>query len=752
MFEFLFKYSPTVFENGELVLASGWPVWLLAAGVASGAAAIAVSLSRRRDTLSVPRLAAIGLLQVAMVAVILTLLWRPSLSTQTLRTQENSVALLLDTSASMSYGDGEESRLQQAVAALDGGALDDLAELFEVRLYAFAGASEAIDALTDVPAPGDATRIGSALVDVLREARSSALGAVVLISDGADNSGELDTARLAEIAGYGVPVHAVGVGRESIPEDIELESVAVSDQVMPGSRISAQVSIRYAEPGEARLRVYDGDAVMASEPVTLPAGAGITTRWVEFDVGEAGVKDLRFSLDPLPGEGNVTNNTRYRTVVVPEARRSILYVEGEPRWEYKFIRRALDEDPAVRLASLLRTTPNKFYRQGIDSPDELEGGFPEDRETLFGYDGLVIGSFSAAGLTEEQQEHIRDFVSERGGSLLMLGGRRGLADGGWGNSVVAEALPVQLPDLDAASFMRVPVPVELTAEGQESLVTRLDADRETNRELWLGMPDIADFQYVGAVKPGAVTLLEAEVRGTAQPLLVHQRFGRGQVYLLASGGTWRWQMQLPSEDQRHETFWRQILHALVSATPERVVLTAERPYYVDEDEVVLRARVRDGGFEPVGNASVELSVSGDAFAGDPAAAEPVLMQPVSGEPGAYEATVLADAAGLYRFEASAEVGEETLGRAGYSVRRATGVSEHFQIQQNRPLLERVASLTGGRYFTLGQLDELPETIQFSEAGIVERELLDLWNMPFVFLLLLLLKAGEWVLRLFWGRL
>ena len=752
MFEFLFKYSPAVFENGEFVLAGGWPVWLLIAGVLAAAAAVAVSLSRRRDTLSVPRLAAIGLLQVAMVAVVLTLLWRPSLSTQTLRAQENSVALLLDASASMSYGEGGESRLQQAVAALEDGALDGLADLFEVRLYAFAGASEGIDALADVPAPGDATRIGGALVDVLREARSSALGAVVLISDGADNSGELDAARLAEIAGYGVPVHAVGVGRESIPEDIELESVALSDQVMPGSRISAQIGIRYAEPGEARLRVYDGDAVMASEAVTLPEGAGVTTRWVEFDIGDAGVKDLRFSLDPLPGEGNIANNTQYRTVIAPEARRSILYVEGEPRWEYKFIRRAVDEDPAVRLASLLRTTPNKFYRQGIDSPDELEGGFPEDRETLFEYDGLVIGSFSAAGLTAEQQGHIRDFVSERGGSLLMLGGRRGLADGGWGNSAVAEVLPVQLPDLDAASFMRVPVPVELTAEGQESLVTRLDADRETNGELWEGMPDIADFQYVGAVKPGAVTLLEAEVRGTAQPLLVHQRFGRGQVYVLASGGTWRWQMQLPSEDQRHETFWRQILHALVSATPERVTLTAERPYYVDEDEVVLRARVRDGGFEPVGDASVELSVSGDAVAGDPVAAEPMVMQPVAGEPGAYEATVTADAAGLYRFEARASLAEETLGRADYSVRRSTGISEHFRIQQDRPLLERLASLTGGRYFTLGQLDELPETIRFSEAGIVERELLDLWNMSFVFLLLLLLKAGEWVLRLFWGRL
>ena len=762
MFEFLFKYSPAVFENGEFVLASGWPVWLLVAAVLAAAAAIAVSLNRRRDALPVLRLAAIGLLQVAMVAAVLTLLWRPALSTQTLRAQENSVALLLDTSASMSYGDGEASRLQQAVAALDEGTLDGLADLFEVRLYAFSGVSETIDALTGVPAPGDATRIGGALVDVLREARSSALGAVVLISDGADNSGELDAARLAEIAGYGVPVHTVGVGRESIPEDIELESVALSGQVMPGSRISAQVSIRYAEPGEARLRVYDGDAVMASEAVTLPEGTGITTRWVEFDIGDAGVKDLRFSLDPLPGEGNVTNNTQYRTVIAPEARRSILYVEGEPRWEYKFIRRALDDDPAVRLASLLRTTPNKFYRQGIDSQEELENGFPEDRETLFRYDGLVIGSFSAAGLNEEQQGHIRDFVSERGGSLLMLGGRRGLADGGWGNSVVAEVLPVQLPDLDAPSFMRVPVPVELTAEGQESLVIRLDADRETNRELWQGMPDIADFQYVGAVKPGAVTLLEAQVRGTAQPLLVHQRFGRGQVYVLASGGTWRWQMQLPSQDQRHEAFWRQILHALVTSTPDPVVLTAERSYYVDEDEVVLRARVRDGSFEPVANANVQLSVSGDAIAGGPAtggpttggpvAGEPVAMQPVPGEPGAYEATVVADAAGLYRFEASASVDEETLGRADYSVRRSTGISEHFQIQQNRPLLERVASLTGGRYFTLGELAELPETIQFSEAGIVERELLDLWNMPFNFLLLLLLKAGEWVVRLYWGRL
>ena len=432
---------------------------------------------------------------------------------------------------------------------------------------------------------------------------------------------------------------------------------------------------------------------------------------------------------------------------MPEDRRRILYVEGEPRWEYKFIRRALDEDSPIRLASLLRTTPNKFYRQGVESEAELADGFPQERDALFAYDALIIGSFAAAELTEDQQTWVRDFVSERGGSLLMLGGRRGLADGGWANSIVAEALPAQLPDLDAPSFVRAPFAVSLTAEGEESLLTQLSSDSQTNRELWEAMPDIADFQYLGQIKPGAVRLLDADVRGTAQPLLVHQRFGRGSAYILATGGTWRWQMQLPSEDQRHETFWRQILHALASGAPRPVELTAERVFYGDEDEIVVRAQVRDRSFEPIADAAVSVSVRRDF-----SAPSTLTMNPVPGEVGMYQATVQAEEAGLYRFEATAELGEQPLGGAQTAVRRADGISEHFQIQQNRALLERLASLTGGRYFTLDALGELPEAIQFSEAGIVERELLDLWNMPINFLLLMLLKLGEWVLRLYWGRL
>ena len=748
MFELLFKYSRTTFEQGDFLFASGWPLWLLVVVSLAATIGIGYSLLQRRDSLSLVRLIALAGLQTAMVTLVLVLLWQPALSSDTLRAEDNIVALLLDTSASMTYGEAGESRLQQAVAALNDGVLEDLSATLETRLYAFSKDSITIDSLEQVPPPGAATHLGDAVLGVLREARTSALGAVVLISDGGDNSNELDTARLAEIAGFGVPVYTVGVGRETIPEDVELESVIMTTQVTAGSRVSAQVSIRHARPGTVRLKVYDGDAILSSEELTLPDRDGVTTHWVDFDVGDVGVKDLRFVLDAIPGERNTVNNVQSRVIEVPAERRRILYIEGEPRWEYKFIRRAVEENSPIRLASLLRTTPNKFYRQGIDDPTELENGFPEDRETLFNYDALIIGSFEAAALTSEQLDNISAFVSERGGSLLMLAGLRGLADGGWGNSVVADVLPAHLPDIDATTFVRLPVKVSLTPAGEDSLLTRLDSDRDANIALWEEMPDIADYQYLDGLKPGAETLLEVDIQGTNHPLLVHQRYGRGHAFILATGGTWRWQMQLPSEDQRHETFWRQMLRALVSSSPRPVVLSAERLFYADDTEITLRAEVKNKEYLPVANAAVSVSVTTDV--GGPA--QVIEMQAIPGEFGMYAATIQADRTGMYRFEVEARLGEESLGEARLAVRRADGIVEHFQIQQNRSLLENLAKMTGGRYFSLDDLDALPETIQFSDAGILETKVLDLWNMPIVFLLLLLLKTGEWLLRLFWGRL
>jgi hypothetical protein len=748
LFEFLFKYSRATFERGELLFASGWSLWLLALLILAAGVAVGTSLVRNRSDLGPVKTGILGVLQLAVIATLLTMLWRPSLLTETPRAQENSIAVLVDTSASMGYGEGERSRLQLAVAALEAGPLPELEAQFEVELLAFSDQMVDLPSLEAVPPPGQRTDIGQALLSVLRGASAGALAAIVLVSDGADNSGELDPALIAEIAGFGVPVHTLGVGREVLTEDIELEDVILGARSTPGSTVSAQVSIRHGRAGQAELKVYDGDAILASETIELSDRPGVTTRLVDIDVGTAGIRDLRFAIDPFAGEVNTINNVQLRPLEVPERRRSVLYFEGEPRWEYKYIRRAVvDEAFPMRFVTLLRTTPNKFYRQGVSSGEELVDGFPTDREELFAYDALMIGSVEAAALTEAQHQMIYDFVSQRGGTLLMLGARRGLADGGWGATVIGDVLPVALPQAEVPSFVREPARAVLSDE-IDSLITRLDADEELNRFTWADMPLLKDLQLIDddSRKPGAEVLLFAEFAGERRPLLVRHRFGQGAAYILA-GSTWGWQMSLPHEDMKHETFWRQLLQAMTASVPEPVSLTTERVYYGDEATVTLRADVRDREYEPATAATVDLTIDAPG-----AARRSVSMEAVAGVPGRYELTLDADAAGIYRLEAEASVDGESLGRSRLAVRREDGISEHFQVQQNRALLERLASATDGQYFALASANEIPEAVQFSDAAIVERRLLELWNMPILFLLLLAFKGGEWVLRLLWGRL
>ena len=388
---------------------------------------------------------------------------------------------------------------------------------------------------------------------------------------------------------------------------------------------------------------------------------------------------------------------------VPEQRRHILYIEGEPRWEYKFIRRAIDENPAVRVASLLKTTPNKFYRQGVESPDELADGFPTEELELFRYDAVMIGSFEAAALSAEQHDMIREFVSRRGGSLLMLGGRRGLTDGGWGPTSVAEVLPVRLPELDGPSFVREP------AQGDaRACRPHVGADAPRGRTTKPTRPPGTELpeprRLPDARRAQARRRDAARGRGSAAApsrCSCSSAMAWAMSYVLATGGTWRWQMQLPHEDQRHETFWRQFLQAVATTAPQPVTLTSERVFYGDESTVLLRAEVRDKSYQPSTDATVTLEVS-DGL-GPPTTLE---MTPVAGERGLYEAAYETARTGIFRFEAVAKTTDdagmdEELGRARFAVRREDGVIEHYR-SAAEPAVARAARGRDGRQLLRGR--------------------------------------------------
>jgi uncharacterized membrane protein len=575
------------------------------------------------------------------------------------------------------------------------------------------------------------------LLQVLGQARSTPLAAVVLVSDGADNGTDELSEKFARAAAFGVPVHAIGIGREQMPEDLELADVTMPPRALPGTTLAARLAIRHDGPGTARVKVLDGDSILAAREVDLPADAGITTAYVDFPVPDAGHHDLVFTLERRPGEGNLRNNSRGRALEVPEDRYRVLYLEGEPRWEYKFLRRALQDDPSVELVSVLRVSPNKFYRQGIRAADELVEGFPAGRAALFEFDAVIIGSIEAARFSDAQQAMLRDFVGERGGSLLMLGGLSGLGAGGWGNSGLDEALPSRLGE-GSSAYRREQARVTITPLGSRSPMLKLSDDVQENARLWRELPAVADYQSLGPLRPGAVSLLDVDVAGRPLPLLVMQPYGRGYSYILATGGTWRWQMSLPVADQRHETFWRQLARGLVANSPERFELSAA----VEADRVTLVAELRDADY----SLQTDVAVTAMVTSGSSEALAVELR--ASDRPGVLEGSFSPGESGVFFVESMARRGEETVGTARLSFRYDTP-SEHFGVRQNRALLTALGAASGGAYWTVDNLEGLASAIRNSAAGVTELNVEPLWDAPALFLLLLLLKSTEWLLRRRW---
>jgi len=294
--------------------------------------------------------------------------------------------------------------------------------------------------------------------------------------------------------------------------------------------------------------------------------------------------------------------------------------------------------------------------------------------------------------------------------------------------------------------VRDPASVQLTGTGIDSLITRLVEHAGQNDERWRKLPHLADYQDIGIPKLGAAVLAEYSPGGRARmPLLVTQNYGRGRTAVMATSGTWRWQMQQPLEDQTHEVFWQQLLRWLVTETPGQVVASTPKQMLFDESRVKLTVDVRDKSYLPAADAQVEARVMGPQ-----GAAEQLTMKPDPVTPGLYHADYTAAKTGSFLAEFVARRGTEEVGRDVLTFQRQDGVAENFHTTQNRELLEKLSQQTGGKYWKPSDLGKLTDEIALSEAGITVREARDLWDVPAVFMALLSLRGIEWWLRRRWG--
>lgn len=754
VFQFLFKYPLLVFEQGTLTLGVSGPLVLTV--IAAAALAVAALLTYRGITAEGPAIdrAVLIALRLFVVAVLLFCLVRPALVLKAAVPQQNFVGIVIDDSRSMSIADqGGQPRsrfVQQQLGGPDGALLRALSQRFVLRFFRFSASAGRVGSPNELKYEGTSTRVGDALERARDELSGLPLAGLVMITDGADTSDASIDEPLASLKARSIPVFTVGLGQDHFTRDIQVTRVETPRSALKGTSLVVDVVVTQNGYGgrTVPLMVEDEGRIVASQPITLPPDGQSLTARVRFTTSEAGARQFRFRVPPQDGEEVTQNNAHDALLEVADHKERILYFEGEPRPEAKFVHQAVEDDKNLNVVMLIRTAENKYYRREVTTKDELIGGFPKTREELFAYRGLILGSVEAAAFTPEQLRMIADFVNKRGGGLLMLGGRRAFAEGGWAGTPVGDVLPVVLDNAARpASAYFSPLSVRPTRAGEIYPVTQIAEGEQDSTTRWSDMPEVSAVNPIRSVKPGATVLLSAlDNRRQDQVVLAYQRYGRGKAIAMPIQDSWLWRMdaKMAVDDTTHATFWRRLVRWLVDGVPNQVDVTTTQDRVEPGEAVKITAQVADASYTEVNDSRVVATVT------SPTGRKTELpMEWAVTRDGEYRASFVPDEPGVYeiRAEATRSTGEQkNLGTSVVHVRASAGDAEYFDAAMRSSLLKRIADETGGRFFTPSNAALLPEAVSYTGRGVTVVEERELWDMPVLLILLIALTGAEWGYR------
>ncbi len=751
LFNLLFKYPAFVFRQGDFTFATSRTSMVVLTLVAAVAAASLITY-RGIKSQGHPRERAVLVgIRIALLLLILFCLFRPSLILRAAVPQQNFLGVLIDDSRSMTIADTDGKPrtewLQQQFG--EGGVMRMLSQRFVLRYFRFSSSADRVVNTSDLKYDGTSTRLGTALERARDELSGLPLAGLVLVTDGADTSADTLDESLASLKARQIPVFPVGVGQDRFARDIQVTRVETPRTTLKGTSLAVDVVI--SQTGYAGttvpLQVEDGGRIVSRQDVVLPADGQSATVRVTFTATDAGARLFTFHVAPQQGEQVTQNNARDALVEVTDAHERVLYMEGEPRPEMKFVRRAVADDPNLSVTILQRTAEDKYLRLDVGSAEEVVGGFPKTREELFAYRAIILGSVEAASFSPDQLRMLADFVSKRGGSLLMLGGQRSFAEGGWAGTPVAEVLPVEFDGgARGANSGRyfTHLSVRPTRAGAVYPVTQLAENEKASAAKWEGMPAVTAVNQVRSVKPGATVLLTGTTdTRQEQVVLAYQRYGRGKSLAFPIQDSWLWKMDaaVPVEDMTHATFWRRLVRWLVDGVPDPVNITTSIDRVEPGEPLKLSAEVVDPAFVEVNDAQVLATVTSPS-----GKTSDVPLEWTVSKDGEYKGQFVPDEAGTYEVRTSAMRDGKALGATTMHARASAGDAEYFDAAMRSSLLTRVAEETGGQFFTPANAASLPEAINHSGRGVTVVEERDLWDMPIILMALLVLIAAEWGYR------
>jgi uncharacterized membrane protein len=749
IFAFFFKYRPSIFSQGELAFGAAWPLSGVIIGAVLLAAAALVTYRGVKPHSARDRVLLIAL-RLGALAVIAFCLFRPVLVLRAAVPQQNFIAVLMDDSRSMQIADGGQPRAEFVRQQFGQGSkvLQALSDKFVLRFFRFSSSTDRIQGAADLTFTGTQSRVSDALRRAHDELSGLPLAGLVMVTDGADTTDESVAPALLALKADAVPVFTVGVGRESVSKDIQVNQVQTPRTVLKGASLMVDVALSQSGYGgsEVPLQVEDEGRIVAQEQVRFPLNGEPAAVRVHFTASQAGPRLFRFRVPPQNGEQIAQNNAREALIQVVDRREKILYFEGEPRFEVKFIRRAVADDKNLQIVVLQRTAENKYLRLDVDQSEELITGFPKTREELFAYRGIILGSIEAAAFTPDQLRMIGEFVNKRGGGLLALGGRRAFAEGGYAGTPVAEVLPVILEQNTAQKGDEYfsEVSVQPTREGAIHPTTQIAGTEQQSIARWNDLPPVTSVNPIRRIKPGATVLLSGQDKTRQnQVVLAFQRYGRGKSLVFSIQDSWIWQMHasIPLEDMTHENLWRRLSRWLVEGVPSQVEVRTSRDRVDPGDTVTILADVADATWVDVNNGHVVAHITSPT-----GKSSELAMDWTTERDGEYRTIFTPQEQGLYDIKVEASREGKSIGTSSSYVRVAPGDAEYFDSAMRVPLLRRIADETGGRFYTADNVAGLAEDINYTGRGVTVVEERDLWDMPALLILLVGVVFAEWSFR------
>lgn len=763
-----------------------------------------------------------ALLKVLGVAALVWCILDPMAVSQRARPGANFFALMADNSQSLRIKDpgATESRgeiVRQTLTGDPNGWRSALEENFQVRRYYFDSRLQSTRDFGELNFDGHASAIGNALRTAAEHWRGQPVAGVLLFTDGISTDSGAEPLDLSGLP----PVYPVIAGTDGEIKDLAVRKVNVSQTAFEDAPVTIQAEV--AATGFPGANIVTRVTEVAVGGMTIPtnnaavtdfhlAGASnIVAQSTERAADSDATLNFRFQVQPdqpglhfyevetrvredagqSPGasqEATLVNNRQMVVVDRGQQPLRVLYVTGQPNWEFKFLHRAIADDPQVHLVALFRVArrePKFVFRgragessnpmfRGFDHPDEetprydqpvnipaytrdpmeLRGGFPKTAEQLFQYDGIIIDDVEAEYFTHEQMELMQRFVAERGGGLMMLGGADSFREGNYAGTPVASVLPVYL-DRPVEAHLPGEFRFSLTPEGWLEPWTRLRPTAPEEKSRIESMPAFEVFNPVAAAKPGATVMATAtDTNGETFPALVVQRFGYGRSAAQMIGDYWRYGFGDPDLMKDRDKSWRQLVRWLVADVPARVEVAAETGANGDPARVRLTVKARDEEYKPLDGAVVQLKVRPVRLQPQEGSDSPpdtniitLTAEPSTSAPGSYEATYIARNAGAYAVEALVTESEgKVVGRSATGWTCDPGAEEFRTLKPNRALLESIAKQTGGEVVAAADLEKFVRRLPERRTPIMETWTRPLWHKPAVLLFVLACFVTEWGLR------